>query len=95
MPDQLTAQQVVERIQKNVGGPGKTTAADSIVTGSPQTVIAGIATTFAPSFDVMCRALAVGPNLIVSRENPYWESRGEGVRIFRRRRRHEIGRLAV
>jgi putative NIF3 family GTP cyclohydrolase 1 type 2 len=73
MPDPLTAQQVVERIQTNIGGPWKASPADAIVTGTPQTTVTGITTTFAPSFDVLRKAVAGGRNMIVSRENPYWE----------------------
>ncbi len=78
MPDQLTAQQVVERIQKNIGGPWKASPADTVVTGTPQTRVTGIVTTFAPSFDVLRKAVAGGRNMIVSREHPYWE-RGMSV----------------
>lgn len=45
-PAGLTAQQVVERIQKNVGVPWRAATIDTFKAGNPETVVKGIATTF-------------------------------------------------
>lgn len=73
---ELTAQQIIERIQKNIGVSWKPT--DTLHAGHPDTKITGIATTFAPSLDVLRKAAASGKNLIISRESPFW-NRGAAV----------------
>src|SRR5882672_5859819 len=56
----LTAGQIVERIQKNVGVPWRAETVDKIVAGTAQTPVRGIATTMMSTFDVLQRAAAQG-----------------------------------
>jgi putative NIF3 family GTP cyclohydrolase 1 type 2 len=72
MADQLTAAQVVERIRKNIPG-WNASPADVFVAGSPDIEVTGIVTTWTPTFDVLRKAVAQKRNLIISRENPFWE----------------------
>ncbi len=61
---QLTAQQVIERIQKNVGVPWTTPTVDTIKAGDPNEPVTGIATTMMATLDVLERASAEGKNLV-------------------------------
>ena len=69
---QITAQQVVERIQKNVGVPWKTPTRDVFKAGDPNTPVRGIATSVMCTFDVLERAVKAGRNLIVTHEPTFW-----------------------
>lgn len=69
----LTAQQIVERIQQQLGTGWKNSKADTFQAGRPDTEVTGIATTFAPSLDVLRRAVAARKNMIVGRESPFWD----------------------
>ncbi|HSR05836.1 MAG TPA: Nif3-like dinuclear metal center hexameric protein [Bryobacteraceae bacterium] len=72
MAAQVTAQQVVERIQKNLGVPWKTPSSDVFYAGMPETAVTGIVTTWTPSLEVLQRAAVAKKNLIIARESPYW-----------------------
>jgi hypothetical protein len=65
-PGRLTARQVVERIQKNVGVAWRTGTVDTLKAGDPDTPVTGIATTMMATFDVLVRASAGGANLIIT-----------------------------
>jgi hypothetical protein len=67
----MTAQEIADRIRKN-RPDWKTSSADGFCAGDAGVTVAGIATTFAPTIDVLRRAAAGGKNLIVSRELPFW-----------------------
>lgn len=68
----ITAQQVVDRITKNLDAPWKESITDVFLDGKPDAPVAGIATTFTPSFDVLRRAVEGHKNLIVCREPAYY-----------------------
>ena len=68
----ITAQQVVDRIQKNIGGAWNAQTVDMFHSGQPDSAVNGIVTTYAPTFEVMRRAVAAKKNMIVCRESPYW-----------------------
>ena len=85
----LTAQQVVERIQRNSGVPWNST--DAFEAGSADTKVIGIATTWAPSLDVLRRAPARGKNMIISRERPFWDRRASVARVICRDNSHAGG----
>ena len=70
--NRLTAQQVIERIQKNVGVPWKAQTVDSFKAGDPNTPVTGIATTMMATFDVLRRAAASGKNLIITHEPTFY-----------------------
>jgi putative NIF3 family GTP cyclohydrolase 1 type 2 len=68
----LTARQVIERIQKNVGVPWQTQTVDTFKAGDPDTPVTGIATSFMATLDVLQRAAAAGKNLVISHEPTFY-----------------------
>jgi putative NIF3 family GTP cyclohydrolase 1 type 2 len=68
----LTADQVLDRIRKNIGVPWREHTVDNIVFGSGSSAVKGIATTMMATFDVVKRSVAAGMNLIVSHETPVY-----------------------
>jgi outer membrane protein assembly factor BamB/putative NIF3 family GTP cyclohydrolase 1 type 2 len=72
-PPPLTARQVVERIQKNIGVPWNPKSyRDTFKAGDPDTPVKGIATTFMATLDVLQRALAAGRNFVITHEPTFW-----------------------
>ncbi len=76
----ITAQSVVGRIQQKFGPAWKNTSVDAFVAGQPDSEVKGIVTTFAPSLDVLRKAVASGKNMIISRESPYWARAAAQIR---------------
>jgi putative NIF3 family GTP cyclohydrolase 1 type 2 len=68
----LTARQVIERIQKNVGVPWRAQTVDTFKAGNPDTPVKGIATTVMATFDVIQRASAGGRNLVITHEPTFY-----------------------
>jgi len=68
----LTAREVVEQIQKNVGVQWRSETVDKFKAGNPDTPVTGIATTFIASLDVLRRAAASGKNLIITHEPTFY-----------------------
>ncbi|MDQ6664593.1 MAG: Nif3-like dinuclear metal center hexameric protein [Acidobacteriota bacterium] len=68
----LTARQVIERIQKQVGVPWDNDTVDTFKAGDPDTAVTGVATSFAATMDVLQRASASGKNLIVAHEPTFY-----------------------
>ena len=68
----LTARQVIERIQKNVGVPWRSETVDTFKAGDPDTPVTGIATTMMATYDVLRRAAASGKNLIITHEPTFY-----------------------
>jgi putative NIF3 family GTP cyclohydrolase 1 type 2 len=68
----LTAQQVIELIQKNVGVPWATPTVDTIKAGDPNEPVTGIATTMMATLDVLERASAEGKNLVITHEPTFY-----------------------
>src|SRR6185295_6788808 len=71
-PSGLAANQVIERIQKQVGVPWRSRTVDTFKAGSPETVVKGIATSFSATLDVCQRAAASGKNLIIVHEPTFY-----------------------
>jgi len=69
---ELTARQVIERIQKNVGVPWRAQTVDTFKAGNPETPVKGIATTVMATFDVLQRAAAAGRNLVITHEPTFY-----------------------
>lgn len=68
----LTAQQVIERIQKNVGVSWAATTVDTIKAGDPSTPVTGIAVTMMATLDVIERAAAAGKNMVITHEPTFY-----------------------
>lgn len=68
----LTARQVIERIQKNVGVPWRTQTVDTFKAGDPETPVKGIATSFSATLDVLQRGARSGKNLFIVHEPTFY-----------------------
>ena len=68
----VTAQDVVDRIQKNLGVDWKPDTVDTFKAGDPATVVTGIVTTALASLDVLGRAVKAGANLIITCEPTFY-----------------------
>jgi len=68
----ITAQAIVERIQQELGPGWKDSSVDTFLGGKPDSEVKGIVTTFAPTLEVLRKAVASGKNMIISRESPFW-----------------------
>src|SRR5437764_13390028 len=68
----VTAKQVIERIQKQVGVPWKTPTRDVFKAGNPETPVRGIATTVMSTLSILQRAAAANKNLIITHEPTFW-----------------------
>ncbi|HKE21601.1 MAG TPA: Nif3-like dinuclear metal center hexameric protein [Bryobacteraceae bacterium] len=84
----LTAADVIERIQKNVGVPWRQQTVDTIKAGTPATQVKGIATTMMATLDVVERAAAAGKNMVITHEPTFYshEDKTDGLQedpIFR------------
>ncbi|HEX3744151.1 MAG TPA: Nif3-like dinuclear metal center hexameric protein [Bryobacteraceae bacterium] len=72
----MTANDVVERIKKNLGIPwNEKTYRDTFKVGDPQTEVKGIATTFMATLDLIQRAHAAGVNFVITHEPTFWSDR--------------------
>ena len=69
---QITAQQVIERIQKNVGVPWRAQTVDTFKAGDPNTPFTGVAVTMMATLDVLQRAAAAGDNLVITHEPTFY-----------------------
>ncbi len=68
----VTARQVVERIQKNVGVPWRNETVDTFKAGNPDAAVTGIAVTMMATLDVLERAAASGKNLVITHEPTFY-----------------------
>jgi putative NIF3 family GTP cyclohydrolase 1 type 2 len=68
----MTAKDVIERIQKNVGVPWREQTVDTIKSGTAATPVKGIATTMMATLDVVQRAAAAGRNMVITHEPTFY-----------------------
>jgi putative NIF3 family GTP cyclohydrolase 1 type 2 len=68
----LTAGEVIARIKQNVGVPWFPKTVDNLLTGTPETPVMGIATTMMATLEVVEKCAALGRNMIVSHETPFY-----------------------
>jgi putative NIF3 family GTP cyclohydrolase 1 type 2 len=69
----MTANEVVERIKKNLGIPwNEKTYRDTFKVGDPNTEVKGIATTFMATLDLIQRAHAADLNFVITHEPTFW-----------------------
>jgi putative NIF3 family GTP cyclohydrolase 1 type 2 len=78
---QVTARQVVERIQQRTGGPDLASwrgpTVDTVKAGDLDTPVTGVATTFSATMDVLKKAAARGANLVIAHEPTFYDHRDE------------------
>ena len=70
----VTAQEIVDRIKKNIGVDWRPEMVDTFKAGDPLTAVTGIVATALASLDVLGRAVKAGANLIVSCEPTFFGS---------------------
>src|ERR1700761_3497910 len=68
----LTADQLVERIRKQVGVPWRTPTVDRILAGNGKIEVKGVAVTMMATLDVIERAVASGKNMIITHEPTFY-----------------------
>jgi putative NIF3 family GTP cyclohydrolase 1 type 2 len=79
--DPITAQDVIDRIKKNVNTPWQEKTVDTIKAGNPGTRVTGVAVTFMPTLDVLQRAAASGKNLIITHEPTFYNGQDETANL--------------
>ena len=70
---QLTVGDVIGRIKKEVGVPWQEKTVDTLLTGSLDMPVQGIATTMMATLDVVERSVAQGKNMIVTHEPAFYQ----------------------
>lgn len=73
--NQLTARQIIERIQKQIGVSLPENTVDTFKAGDPDKPITGIAVTMMATYDVLERAAASGKNLVITHEPTFYNHR--------------------
>ena len=68
----ITAQEIVDRIKKGIGGECKPDTVDTFKAGDPSTRVTGIATTSIASLDTLGQAVKFGANLIITSEPTFF-----------------------
>jgi putative NIF3 family GTP cyclohydrolase 1 type 2 len=68
----LTAEAVIRRIQKELGGDWPATGPDGFKAGDPSTVVKGIATTAMATLDVLRQAVKANANLVLTYEPTFY-----------------------
>ncbi len=68
----VTAQEIVDRIKKNVGVEWKPETVDTFKAGDPATAVTGIVTTALASLDVLERAVKAGANFVITCEPTFY-----------------------
>jgi len=61
-----TAQDLVDRIRKNLGVPWKPDTVDTFKAGDPSTVVTGVVATSLATIDVLRRAVKAGANMVIT-----------------------------
>jgi putative NIF3 family GTP cyclohydrolase 1 type 2 len=74
----ISAQQIINRIQKEVGVPWRAQTVDTFKAGDPHTPVTGVAVTMMATLDVLQRAAAAGENLVITHE-PTFYSHLDGI----------------
>ncbi len=62
----ITAQDLIDRIKKNIGVEWKAETVDGLKAGDPSTVITGVATTSMATLAVLQQAVKAGANLVIT-----------------------------
>jgi putative NIF3 family GTP cyclohydrolase 1 type 2 len=68
----ITVGAVIQRIKEQVGVQWRSETVDTIVSGSPDVVVRGVATTMMATLDVVERAAAAGKNLVITHEPTFY-----------------------
>jgi putative NIF3 family GTP cyclohydrolase 1 type 2 len=80
----VTAQEVADRIRKNIGVDWKPDTVDTFKAGDPSTVVTRIVTTSLASLDVLNRAVNASANLIITCEPTFYSKADTPTPLVRR-----------
>jgi putative NIF3 family GTP cyclohydrolase 1 type 2 len=75
----ITAQEIVDRIRKNIGAEWKAETVDTFKAGDPGTVVTGIVTTSMATMDVLKQSVRAGANLIITSEPTFYSKSDAAV----------------
>jgi putative NIF3 family GTP cyclohydrolase 1 type 2 len=62
----VTAQEIVDRVKKNIGVDWSSDDVDTFKAGDPSTVVTGVVTTSMATLDVLQKAVQAGANLVIT-----------------------------
>ena len=62
----MTAQEIVDRVKKNIGVDWSSDDVDTFKAGDPSTVVTGVVTTSMATLDVLQKAVQAGANLVIT-----------------------------
>jgi putative NIF3 family GTP cyclohydrolase 1 type 2 len=62
----VTAQEIVDRVRKNIGVEWSSETVDTFKAGDPSTVVTGVVTTSMATLDVLQKAVQAGANLVIT-----------------------------
>ena len=68
----ITAQDVIERIKKNIGIEWKPDSVDTVKAGDPSTVVKGVVTTSMATLNVLQQAVKAGANLVITAQPTFY-----------------------
>ena len=68
----ITAEQVIERIKKNIGVEWKSGSVDGVKAGDPSTIVKGIVTTSMATMAVLQQAVKAGANLVITAQPTFY-----------------------
>lgn len=77
----VTAQQLMDRITRELGGYWPATGNDGLKDGDPATPVTGVAVTMMSTMDVLQRATAAGANLIITHEPTFFSGNDSLTRL--------------
>ena len=69
-----TAQEIVDRIRKNLGVDWSSNTVDTFKIGDPATVVTGVVTTSMATLDVLQKAVKSGANLVITAAPTFYSS---------------------
>ena len=96
----MTAQEIVDRVKKNIGVDWSTDDVDTFKIGDPSTVVTGVVTTSMATLEVLQKAVQAGANFVITGgadvlfEGGREHARGTRIRRGRRGRGQPPGRGA-
>src|SRR5258708_16989234 len=76
-----TARDVIARIQAHVGIPWQQETVDTFKAGDPDTEVKGVAVTMMATLDVLQRAAAAGPKLIIPHQPTLYKHLGKPAKL--------------
>ena len=80
----VTAQEIVDRVKKNIGVDWGSDEVDTFKAGDPSTIVTGVVTTSMATLDVLQKAVQAGVNLIITAAPTFDSKADPGTPVGRR-----------